>query len=348
MDLFRYSAPGQIQLSSTGSAYFSIDGGKTNLNNYDAVSDPGDWASSVNNDAFGYGISDEILAVTATDINELNVIGFKVTTFPAATVQADYLAITRTPLSLDAATSVANAINAGIQTETEYVSSLLSQVANTTIPAVAVEGSMYNSVGSSAEVTKLVTQYLPPQVATAIQYGYNPQVYACEVLGLAFAFGDENGGTGFANNFGPSNSAMPATTAGDTAFANAAASTIFGSGETANTPGAILTFVTNWEAFYTHNGIPGNPTPTLAQIDLAARGAAWGDALGIALANNLGAFVGETTNFLEDAAQGTAIYSASLGSQPTHVPFQGAATATAAMSQAQLIGIGGPIDHPVI
>jgi hypothetical protein len=42
------------------------------------------------------------------------------------------------------------------------------------------------------------------------------------------------------------------------------------------------------------------------QIDLAARGAAWGDAVGVALSDNLGPLKGQVTNFLIDAAQGTA------------------------------------------
>jgi hypothetical protein len=193
----------------------------------------------------------------------------------------------------------------------------------------------------------LATQFLPAQIAFATQHGFNPLVFASEVLGLAFAFGNENGGTAFATNFGPSNAAMPATTAGDAAFAAAAASTIFGSVATANTPGAILGFVSSWEAFYTSNGIPGIANPTAAQIDLAARGAAWGDAVGVALANNLGPLNGQAMNFLEDAAQGTAIYSASLSSQPNHAPFQGAATASvaSAANDVQLTGVAAHIDH---
>jgi hypothetical protein len=177
----------------------------------------------------------------------------------------------------------------------------------------------------------LAAQFLPAQVANAIQNGLNPLVYASEVLGLVFAFGNENGGMAFATNFGPANAAMPATPAGDAAFAAAAASAIFGSAATANTPGAIHNFVSNWEAFYAGNGIPGIPNPTAAQIDLAARGAAWGDGVGVALDNNLGPLNGLAVNFLEDAAQGIAIYSASLSSQPT--------------SHAQLTGVAAPIDH---
>src|SRR5271166_4308304 len=120
---------------------------------------------------------------------------------------------------------------------------------NTTIPAVAVEGSMYGAVGSSAEITKLATEFLPSQVAYALQHGFNPQVYASEALGLAFAFGNENGSSAFANAFGPANVSMPNSPAGDAAFAAAAASTIFGSASTANLVNVIGGYVANWESF---------------------------------------------------------------------------------------------------
>ena len=250
------------------------------------------------------------------------------------------LEIIRTELPQDQAITIADAINAGTQTETAYVNGLLGQVTNTTIPAVAVEASMYGLTGTSAEITKLVTQFLPAQVSNATANGYNAQVYACEALGLVFAFGDENGGTGFAANFGPSKSTMPNTAAGDAAFAAAAANAIFGTDATVNTPGAITTFVANWKAFFTANGVVGILNATADQIDLAARGAAWGDAVGIALANDLGPFPGQVTNFLEDAAQGTAVYSASLASQPIAAPFQGSPTAPI-----HLAGVSALTDH---
>jgi hypothetical protein len=264
------------------------------------------------------------------------------------TIQNDYLGIIRTPLPLDQATTEANAINAGTDTETAYVNGLLAQVADTTIPAVAVEASMYNAVGTSVEVSALTTQFLPPQVANALKNGLDPQVYATEALGLVFAFGNENHppSTAFADNFGPSNPSMPNTLAGDAAFASTVSNIIFASDANAHTPDAIAGFVANWKAFYSSNGIPAFPTPTATQVDLAARGAAWGDAMGVALENNLGPWGGLTTNFLEDAAQGTAVYSASLASQPTPAPFQGATTASAATaSHAQLTGVAAPFDH---
>jgi ELWxxDGT repeat protein len=193
-----------------------------------------------------------------------------------------------------------------------------------TAPPLAVEGSMYNAVGSQAEVTSLTNQFVPSQETNATNNGLNPVVYGCEALGLVFAFGNETGSTAFSNNFGPSNPAMPNTTVGDAAFATAAASTIFGSASTTNLINVMESYISFWKGFFTANGVSGYATPTAAQIDLAARGTAWGDMVGVALANNLGPLSGEVNNFLNDAAQGTAVYGASLVGQPAHQPFQGA------------------------
>jgi hypothetical protein len=233
----------------------------------------------------------------------------------STTIENDYFKITGTVLSAGQTADLTGSIDAGVVTESQFVNSL-AKTEDTNVPAVAVEGTMYGAVGTAAEITNLVTNFLPAQVAVATQFGFNPQVFACEALGLAFAFGNETGSTSFSANFGPSNPAMPNTAAGDAEFAAAASQTIFGTASTANLVNAIDGYVTNWKAFYTSNGIPGNASPTTADIDLAARGAAWGDAVGVALANNLGPLSGLTTNFLEDAAQGVAVYSASLASQP--------------------------------
>jgi hypothetical protein len=82
-------------------------------------------------------------------------------------------------------------------------------------------------------------------------------------------------------------------------------------------------YVANWKAFYGSNGLPGTTNPSADQIDLAARGAAWGDAVGFALADNFGPLKAQATNFLMDAAEGIANYSMSLVGQPAHHPFQG-------------------------
>ena len=244
-------------------------------------------------------------------------------TVSATTVQNDYIGIVRSSLPQDQATTVANAINSGAQTEFQYVNSLLSQVANTTFPAVAVEASMYGAVGTSAEVTALATQFLPAQVENATKYGFNPLVYSTEALGLVFAFNNETGSTAFATGYGPSNATMPNSTAGNSAFAAAASNGIFGAASTSTLVNAINNYVSNWKAFYSNNGIPGIQNPSADQVDLAARGAAWGDAVGLGLANNLGSLQAQATEFLMDAAQGNAMYSKSLVGQPHHSPFQG-------------------------
>jgi hypothetical protein len=78
LDLFRYDAPGTFQLVGGQLAYFSIDGGTTNLNPFDTVFDYGDWASTVQNDAFGYAAVGTVNAVTPTDITELDALGFSI------------------------------------------------------------------------------------------------------------------------------------------------------------------------------------------------------------------------------------------------------------------------------
>ena len=48
-DLLRYASPGVLSYSMTAPAYFSIDGGKTSLNNFNYSTnggDRGDWATN--------------------------------------------------------------------------------------------------------------------------------------------------------------------------------------------------------------------------------------------------------------------------------------------------------------
>ena len=122
----------------------------------------------------------------------------------SAMVQAANLGILRLADSAADASAVAATINSGQLTFTNYVNQLIGQAQSTTVPAVAVEATMYGVTGTSAEITLLTTNFLPAQVANATSHGLNPQVYACEALGLAFAFGNETGSTAFSSNFGPS------------------------------------------------------------------------------------------------------------------------------------------------
>jgi VCBS repeat-containing protein len=87
MDLFRYAAAGVRQLGTGGPAYFSINGGSTNLDswNTDPNGDLGDWASSAGADAFlAFSPSGQIDRVTASDLTLMNVLGWDTQTHAIA------------------------------------------------------------------------------------------------------------------------------------------------------------------------------------------------------------------------------------------------------------------------
>lgn len=62
------------------------------------------------------------------------------------TIQNDHLAIIRMPLALEQATTVADAINAGTQTEAQYVQQLISVAQSSTVPAVAVYDFFFGAI----------------------------------------------------------------------------------------------------------------------------------------------------------------------------------------------------------
>lgn len=80
-DLFRYAAPGTLQYNYRSAAYFSIDGGRTDLSNFNystSGGDRGDWATTSTSadaqDAFiGKGQRKNI---TAVDLTALDTIGW--------------------------------------------------------------------------------------------------------------------------------------------------------------------------------------------------------------------------------------------------------------------------------
>jgi hypothetical protein len=75
LDVFRYSAPGVH--NAAGNGYYSIDGGTTNLDWFSTSSDLADWGSSAGNDANNaYSSGGVVNQFTATDITELNALGY--------------------------------------------------------------------------------------------------------------------------------------------------------------------------------------------------------------------------------------------------------------------------------
>jgi hypothetical protein len=80
LDLLHYSGAGTRDSSSLLPGYFSPDGGTTDLGDFNTVvgGDPGDWASSVSDDAFdAFAASGTIQAVTSNDMTVMDAIGWE-------------------------------------------------------------------------------------------------------------------------------------------------------------------------------------------------------------------------------------------------------------------------------
>lgn len=85
MDLFRYASSGIHSFSYTGSSYFSINGGKTDLGAFNVTGayDRGDWASSVaNNVQDALSTTGKMLTLSTADLAALDALGWDTTTNP--------------------------------------------------------------------------------------------------------------------------------------------------------------------------------------------------------------------------------------------------------------------------
>lgn len=80
-DLYRYTSAGVLDTTG-GSAYFSTDGGVTNINNFNGNAsngDLGDWALGAA-DSFNYAAStNEVLPFSAADLAEMKALGYTAT-----------------------------------------------------------------------------------------------------------------------------------------------------------------------------------------------------------------------------------------------------------------------------
>ena len=164
LDLFQYSSPGNLQLVGGNSTYFSIDGGHTNLNNYDTSSDYADWVSTVPNDSFDAAVGEgQVHLVTATDVTEMNVIGFGVVANFVTEVQAWYQAVeflTPTPTAANLANYVmglqeGTLSNAQVQAAIEGE----SYTANVVNPVIREYQAAYDRVPDQAGLSFWVNQF---------------------------------------------------------------------------------------------------------------------------------------------------------------------------------------------
>ncbi len=97
-DLFKYSAAGVHEFVGTKAGYFSLNGGVTNLNNFntDPDDDFGDWAASAGNDSFlAFSNSGVVNAVTATDIAVMDILGWDAKGAPGTVTSSDGTAVGR-------------------------------------------------------------------------------------------------------------------------------------------------------------------------------------------------------------------------------------------------------------
>jgi hypothetical protein len=82
MDLFRYSAANTRQFSTGAPSYFSVNGGATDLNNWNNFQtgnsgDLGDWAPSAGNDAFDDNSNSGVInSLSSADFTLMNAIGW--------------------------------------------------------------------------------------------------------------------------------------------------------------------------------------------------------------------------------------------------------------------------------
>src|SRR5205823_5167063 len=126
LDLFRYSSPGARQFAAGNTAYFSLDGGNTGLNNFNTLSggDAGDWASGGGNDAYNASARSGVaLLVTPNDLRVMDTIGWdtgtsRIDTPPMVTVSNSN--ITASPGQVFAASSLFTASDPDGDAITQY------------------------------------------------------------------------------------------------------------------------------------------------------------------------------------------------------------------------------------
>ena len=100
-----------------------------------------------------------------------------------------------------------------------------------------------------------------------------PEVYAYQALGAALA----STASHFQSTFGPSNPSYPNSATGDAAFATDAYAHVFGHPGSSAQVQQFVSQLQFFESLYTAAGTFGNP----GNIDLLARGAIYGQMLGV-------------------------------------------------------------------
>ncbi|HEX3574924.1 MAG TPA: NF038122 family metalloprotease [Rhodopila sp.] len=149
LDLMRYASPGVNALSVGAPAYFSINGGATDLVAFDTTGDSSDWTPSVRSDAFGDGYTGQTMVMTQTDQTLLDVLGYTVAGAPtpisvptptATPVQAPVPVATPALSSAQDASilSLANVAFGGAPTQAEFDAASAMVLRGSTVSQVAM------------------------------------------------------------------------------------------------------------------------------------------------------------------------------------------------------------------
>lgn len=79
INLYTYASQGALQLGASAPAYFSTNGGATNLNSFDMSTngDPADWANTLT-DSFGPGLQGAAMSMSATDWLMMESLGYHI------------------------------------------------------------------------------------------------------------------------------------------------------------------------------------------------------------------------------------------------------------------------------
>ena len=312
MMLFRYSAPGVLETAvnsdgTTPAAYFSLDGGNTNLDNYLTAGDSTLWnTATAGNDALANPYSPNVGYVfSITDATELNALGFGVNTtalenngiiygttahetvyafeLPNNAVysgsgsdtivfsadRSDYTITTNSDQSI----SVTN----GASSYKLYGVSEL-QFSNQTLTTAGIVASGDTSGITSAVIAEMTGAN--PSTATLTNLENNPDIIPAYV-----SFAAANGlniGLVVAEDIGL---AYCSSSSFELAYGGLSLSAF--STQASALTGISATFINQQAQYlinlYTTNGLPGIPTPTAAQIQGAAYGAVFGLAVGLAV-----------------------------------------------------------------
>jgi hypothetical protein len=142
----------------------------------------------------------------------------------------------------------------------------------TALPATSTYEKMYGVAPSATELAKLI-QFDSTQYAYGQSIGVqDPLVYVYQALGQALAEASDTGSTAFKTHWGPS--AMPS----DASFVSQAYLDVFGSQGSAAQVQVFENQVNFFKTIYTASGTFGTDS---ARIDLLARGAVYGQMLGV-------------------------------------------------------------------